>query len=149
MNELAEPPIPFSSRILHSLQIALTMTVVNGLSSTASKRPFRVIVVGGGVAGLAFSHAFQKVGIGHIVLEKGVVAPPWGASISMWAHGSRILQQLDCLDALEAACLPLKNMITRSKDGRAFAQDTFFDMMVERYDQKAKCWYTWLIADFQ
>lgn len=102
------------------------------MGESSVQRPFRVILVGGGVGGLAFSHAFQRVGIDHVVLEKGVVAPPWGASISMWAHGSRILEQIGCLEALEAACLPLKNMLVRSKDGRAFAQDTFFDMMVER-----------------
>lgn len=90
-----------------------------------------MIVIGGGAGGLAFSHAFQKIGIDHVVLEKGVIAPPWGASLSLWAHGSRILEQIDCLDALEAACLPFKDMVVRSKDGRAFAKDAFFDMMVE------------------
>lgn len=108
------------------------MAVRDSSLQETNGKPFRVIIVGGGVGGLSFSHAFQKLGIDHVVLEKGVVAPPWGASISMWAHGSRILQQLDCLDALEAACLPLKHMITRTKDGRAFAKDTFFDMMTER-----------------
>ncbi|OCK84466.1 FAD binding domain-containing protein [Lepidopterella palustris CBS 459.81] len=109
-----------------------SMPLANGSAPMGGKRPFRVIIVGCGVGGLAFSHAFQKAGIDHVVLEKGIIAPPWGASISMWAHGARILQQIDCLEALEAACLPLKNMIARSKDGKAFAEDTFFDMMVER-----------------
>lgn len=81
---------------------------------------------------MAFSHAFQRVGIDHVVLEKGVVAPAWGASISMWAHGSRILQQIGCLDALEAACVPLKDIVVRAKNGKTFVRENFFDMMVER-----------------
>jgi len=98
----------------------------------AAARPFRVIIVGGGVAGLALSHSLQKISIDHVVIEKGIIAPEWGASISLWANGSRILQQLGCLDALESACLPLKNWTTRTKDGKAFTKNTFFDMMVDR-----------------
>jgi len=95
------------------------------------KKSFRVIIAGGGIGGLAFSLAFQKIGIDHILLEKGEIAPPWGASISLWAQGSRILQQLDCLDALEKTSLPLKNMETRAKDGKAFAEANLFELIAE------------------
>jgi FAD dependent monooxygenase len=93
------------------------------------KKAFRVIIAGGGIAGLAFSLVFQKMGIDHVLLEKGEIAPPWGASISMWAQGSRILQQLDCLDALRKTCLPLKKMVMRAKDGKAFAEANLFELV--------------------
>ena len=95
-------------------------------------RPFRVIIVGAGVAGLAMSHALLRAGVDHVVLEKGVVAPDWGASISMWGNGSRILSQLGVLDALEAEALPLKVLHTRGPTGKAFSEEAFFDMMLER-----------------
>lgn len=46
---------------------------------------FRVVIAGAGVGGLVISHALTRAGIEHVVLEKGVVAPNWGASISIWA----------------------------------------------------------------
>jgi len=53
---------------------------------------FRVIVVGGGVAGLTASHALQKANIDHVVLERHLEpAPPAGASIAIYPHGARIL----------------------------------------------------------
>ncbi|KAF7562291.1 hypothetical protein G7046_g1840 [Stylonectria norvegica] len=99
---------------------------------TAVQRPFRVIIAGAGAGGLAFSHALQRAGIDHVVLEKGVVAPDWGASISLWGNGGRILSQIGCMDALEAHVLPLRMLHVRGSDGRAFAEEPFFDMMLER-----------------
>ncbi|KAI0456729.1 FAD binding domain-containing protein [Xylaria acuta] len=102
------------------------------LAARNNNRPFRVIIAGGGVAGLAMSHALLRAGIDHVILEKGVVAPDWGASISLWGHGSRILSQIGCLEALEDAALPLKMLHTRGIDGKAFSEEPFFDMMKER-----------------
>jgi 2-polyprenyl-6-methoxyphenol hydroxylase-like FAD-dependent oxidoreductase len=98
----------------------------------ATSGGLKVIIIGGGVAGLAISHAFQKANINHVVLEKGVVAPQWGASITIWAHGARILQQLGCLDALSAQALPMKMMYCRDCNGKAFSADNYFEMMTER-----------------
>ncbi|KAG8163816.1 hypothetical protein KVR01_005734 [Diaporthe batatas] len=72
-----------------------------------AETPFRVIVVGGGVAGLAASHALQKAGIDHVVLERrSSVAPPEGASIAMYPNGARILHQFGALEAVQKHCVP-------------------------------------------
>ena len=42
----------------------------------------RVVIVGAGVSGLTLAHALGLAKIDFILLEKGVVAPPWGTSIS-------------------------------------------------------------------
>lgn len=99
---------------------------------SSSLRPFRVIIAGAGAAGLAISHALTRAKIDHVVLEKGVVAPDWGASISLWGNGARILEQIDCMDALEAEALPLKMLHVRGPDGKVFSREPFFDMMLER-----------------
>lgn len=96
-------------------------------------RPFRVIIAGAGVAGLVLSHALERAGIEHIVLEKGVVAPEWGASISIWANGARILKQISCWDALLAASSPLRTIHVRGSDGKSYSTEPYFDMMLERY----------------
>jgi FAD dependent monooxygenase len=108
------------------------MAILNDLAPAGCQKSFRVIIAGGGIGGLAFSLAFQKIGIDHVLLEKGDIAPPWGASISLWAQGSRILQQLDCLDALQESSLPLKNMVTRTKYGKAFAEANLFELISQR-----------------
>lgn len=109
------------------------MVSLNIATPASSTRPFRVIIAGGGIGGLAMSHALQKAKIDHIVLEKGEVAPPWGASISFWANGVRILQQLGCLELLEKNCTPLKRMYGRARDGKAFLTGDIFSMLVERF----------------
>ena len=102
-------------------------------SSSPSRKPFRVVIAGAGAAGLCFSHALQRAGIDHVVLEKGVVAPEWGASISLWGNGARILSQIGCMEALEAEALPLRMLHVRGPDGKVFCEEPFFDMMLERY----------------
>ena len=42
----------------------------------------RVVIVGAGVSGLTLAHALGLAKVDFILLEKGVVAPPWGTSIS-------------------------------------------------------------------
>ncbi|KAH6603968.1 fad binding domain-containing [Trichoderma cornu-damae] len=78
-----------------------------------AERPFRIIVVGGGVAGLVASNALQKLGIDHVVLEKhSDIAPPLGAGISMWPHGLRILHQLGYLPAIQKAAVPISREVS-------------------------------------
>ncbi|KAI5460578.1 FAD binding domain-containing protein [Mariannaea sp. PMI_226] len=101
-------------------------------TESAAQRPFRVIIAGAGAGGLAFSHALQRAGIDHVVLEKGVVAPDWGASISLWGNGARILSQIGCMDALEAKVPALRALHVRGADGKVFSEEPFFDMMLER-----------------
>jgi 2-polyprenyl-6-methoxyphenol hydroxylase-like FAD-dependent oxidoreductase len=89
---------------------------------------FRVIVVGGGVGGMAASHALQLAHIDHVVLEKGEIAPARGASIGIYPHGSRILKQFGsgCLEAVENECNPLRKSMNFLPDGRIFANSDFF-----------------------
>ncbi|KAL8847074.1 MAG: hypothetical protein Q9221_007861 [Calogaya cf. arnoldii] len=88
------------------------------MAGTASKK-FRAIIVGGGVAGLVASHTFTKAGIDHVVLERGSeAAPPTGASIAIYPHGARILQQLGILEQTKAIADPLEDGATnRWPDG--------------------------------
>jgi 2-polyprenyl-6-methoxyphenol hydroxylase-like FAD-dependent oxidoreductase len=58
-------------------------------------RPFRVIIGGGGIAGLTLANALEKANIDYILLEgRDTVAPQVGASIGIHPNGTRILDQL-------------------------------------------------------
>ena len=96
--------------------------------------PFRVIVVGAGVAGLTAAHALRKAHIDHVVLERGSdPAPPTGASIAIYPHGARILEQIGCLDAAKNGCVPMEGFVNRMPDSRAIVDSKFFKYVKEKY----------------
>ncbi|KAJ5694682.1 hypothetical protein N7536_005094 [Penicillium majusculum] len=100
-------------------------------------RPFRVIVVGAGIAGLTLSNALQKAGIDHVVLEKHAqVVYPSGASIGMWPNGARLLDQLGCLASIEETCFQMTVSYTRNPDGKAIIVSELFDEIVERHGHR-------------
>ncbi|CAG7970179.1 unnamed protein product [Penicillium salamii] len=74
--------------------------------------PFRVIIVGGSVAGLALANMLEQYGIDFVVLEKHEsIAPHLGAGFAMLPHGARILDQLGCYNALEKLSTPIDTMV--------------------------------------
>ncbi|KAF2143952.1 uncharacterized protein K452DRAFT_224000 [Aplosporella prunicola CBS 121167] len=99
----------------------------------ANSRPFRVIVVGGSVGGLAASHALQKANIDHVVLEKGEIAPARGAGIGVLPHGCRILQQFGCLEEVEEECNLLGKKINLLPDGRIIGNGNLFKLSRENH----------------
>ncbi|KAB8261873.1 hypothetical protein BDV32DRAFT_157866 [Aspergillus pseudonomiae] len=72
------------------------------------KDHFRVVIVGGSVAGLTLAHCLEQAGINHVVLEKSPdLSPQAGASIGIIPNGARILDQLGLFDAVEKMTHPL------------------------------------------
>lgn len=134
-----QDPTPPSMPKSTKTPIATTSSFSLSSSSSASTRasptaPFRVVVVGGGVTGLIASHCLQKAGIDHVVLERrDEVAPAEGASIAMYPHGARILHQIDCLQAIESACVPGDRWFVRGPDGRKIMQNGFFRHLEAKY----------------
>ncbi|KAI5456632.1 hypothetical protein BGZ63DRAFT_434688 [Mariannaea sp. PMI_226] len=59
----------------------------------------RVIIAGGGIAGLALANMLEKANIDYILLEAySQIAPQVGASIALHPNGLRILDQLGCYE---------------------------------------------------
>ncbi|KAJ9635448.1 hypothetical protein H2201_003110 [Coniosporium apollinis] len=69
---------------------------------------FRVIIAGGGIAGLSLANALQHANIDYVLLEaRSLIAPQVGASIGLAPNGSRILDQLGCYDDIRELTLPV------------------------------------------
>ncbi|KAK8093212.1 uncharacterized protein PG998_014613 [Apiospora kogelbergensis] len=67
----------------------------------------QVIIVGGGLTGLALALCLQRMKVNSVLLEAyGSIAPDLGASILLLPHGQRILDHLSILDKLQLAGLP-------------------------------------------
>jgi 2-polyprenyl-6-methoxyphenol hydroxylase-like FAD-dependent oxidoreductase len=79
---------------------------------------FKVIIIGGSVAGLTLALSLHKIGIDYLVLERrALVAPQEGASIGILPHGGRILEQLGLFEAVEQSIEPLHTAHIRFPDG--------------------------------
>lgn len=101
---------------------------------SSESNSFRVIVVGAGVSGLAASHALQLAGIDHVVLEKrSTVAPHEGASIAMYPHGGRILNQFGCLEAVQKHTTPPGRWWARLPSGKLIADNSVFRVIEENH----------------
>lgn len=63
-------------------------------------KPFRAVIVGGGVGGLTLANILEQMGIDYVLLEAyREFCPEAGASIAMLPAGQRILDQLGCKEA--------------------------------------------------
>jgi 2-polyprenyl-6-methoxyphenol hydroxylase-like FAD-dependent oxidoreductase len=84
----------------------------------AETSSFKVIIAGGGIAGLTLANCLQHADIDYVILEaRDVVAPNVGASIGMFSNGGRILDQLGVYDDILAQTEPTKWM-SNWKDGK-------------------------------
>ncbi|KAJ0416885.1 hypothetical protein BJY00DRAFT_325893 [Aspergillus carlsbadensis] len=83
--------------------------------------PFKVIIVGGSVAGLSLAHCLHRANIEYIVLEKRTeLAPQQGASIGFWPTGARVLDQLGVWEALTKGAEVIRQHNCLFPDGFAF-----------------------------
>ena len=99
--------------------------------------PFRVIIAGGGIAGLTLANALQVAGIDILLLEAhDEVAPKVGASIGMYPNGGRILDQLDAYDDILELSEPATNL-EAWRDGRMIERSDFIRSTAIRYSHSS------------
>jgi FAD dependent monooxygenase len=85
---------------------------------------FKVVIVGGSVAGLSFAHCLERLGVSFIILERGEqIAPQHGASLGIMPNGARILDQLGLFHDVEREIEPLELAKIRYSDGRGFESE--------------------------
>jgi 2-polyprenyl-6-methoxyphenol hydroxylase-like FAD-dependent oxidoreductase len=94
---------------------------------------FKVIIIGAGVTGLTLAHCLAKAGIDYVLLDKGIVAPSFGTTITLQPHGCRILHQLGCLDPILASCDVMGGAQCRDPSGKSFASNDFFRLVSKLY----------------
>ncbi|KAJ4248457.1 hypothetical protein NW762_012794 [Fusarium torreyae] len=88
----------------------------------SQNKPFKVVIVGGSVAGLAMANMLQANNIDYILLEAyPTIAPQVGASIGLLPHGNRILDQLGVFDKLMNFSRPIDTFTFRNARGKPIA----------------------------
>ena len=78
-----------------------------------------VLIVGGGIAGLATAIALRRAGHAVQVLERASQAAEVGAGLAIWPNGRRAL---GALGAGEARGLPVRRLQLRSRRGRLLGE---------------------------
>lgn len=94
---------------------------------------FKVIIVGGSIAGLTLANILERYGIDYIVLEKhDEIAPQLGASLGLLPHGARILDQLGINDKLKTHAVQVQYICHFGPDGHQIQDaEKFGDLMDE------------------
>jgi 2-polyprenyl-6-methoxyphenol hydroxylase-like FAD-dependent oxidoreductase len=82
----------------------------------------RVIVVGGGIAGLSAAIGLRRTGHEVIVLERAPRIDPVGAGITLFANAMRALDRLGVGEAVAARGAPAKRSAILTREGRELTQ---------------------------
>ncbi|KAF4439565.1 FAD binding domain protein [Fusarium austroafricanum] len=82
---------------------------------------FKLIIAGGGIAGLSLAIMLEKFDLDYILLEAySDIAPAVGASIGMFPNGLRVLDQLGCYQPIRDVYgdeVPVNFLCTRNENG--------------------------------
>lgn len=82
----------------------------------------RIGIIGAGIGGLTLALALQQRGLAAEVYEQASELKEIGAAVSLSANGSRELERLGCLDAIEALSKEPSEFIWREwRDDRRVA----------------------------
>ncbi|PFH59493.1 hypothetical protein XA68_12253 [Ophiocordyceps unilateralis] len=89
--------------------------------ATMPRDDFKVLIIGGSIAGLTLAHCLEKLNMSYEILEQGRdISPQLGASVGVLPNGARILDQLGIFDEVEEAIEPLTFARIRFPDGFFF-----------------------------
>ncbi|KAL4812045.1 monooxygenase [Aspergillus spinulosporus] len=98
-----------------------------------NSRGFKVIIIGGSVAGLTLVHCLDHAGIDYVVLEKHEdIQANIGGSIGLMANGCRILDQLGIYRILEQYTSPISVSYMAFPDGYT-RSDLFPTRLLQRF----------------
>ncbi|KAE8329154.1 hypothetical protein BDV39DRAFT_203419 [Aspergillus sergii] len=98
------------------------------------KPKFRVVIVGGSIAGLTLAHCLLRNNIDFVVLEAhSEIAPQVGASIGIVPNGARILDQLGLFDDILATTEPLRQSFYWNGEGNLIVRNDTPQLIQKRH----------------
>ncbi len=92
----------------------------------------RILVVGGGIGGLALARALARQRVSVDLIERAPALRALGAGITLGANAMRALRAVGCADAVAARGLVMTSAAITARDGGHLSQ-TRFDALAARY----------------
>jgi 2-polyprenyl-6-methoxyphenol hydroxylase-like FAD-dependent oxidoreductase len=92
----------------------------------------KVLIIGGGIGGLAAAIALRKVGIAATVYESSNALREIGAGLTLWKNAVRAIEKLGLSNELAAIGMPMTEGGVRSWRG-----DVLSETFVDRHDSSA------------
>ncbi|KAF4996969.1 hypothetical protein FGRMN_4187 [Fusarium graminum] len=81
---------------------------------------FKILIAGGGIAGLTLANMLERFDIDYLLLEgQNEIAPQVGASIGLLPNGLRILDQIGCYEPIRRFMTPKSNLHVNDQNGRS------------------------------
>lgn len=97
------------------------------------KKGFRIVIVGGSIAGLTLAHCLKRLNIDYVVLEsRDDIAPQIGSSIGFTPNGARVLDQLGIFDDVLKEVEPLIKSFNWIGNGKLIAESNDVAVWQER-----------------
>jgi 2-polyprenyl-6-methoxyphenol hydroxylase-like FAD-dependent oxidoreductase len=94
---------------------------------------FKVLIIGGGIAGLSLAIMLEAYGFDYEILEKhGEVAPRLGAGVGLTPNGARILDQIGVWKSLCEVGSPIDSGSAISPDGRKVLSNAYMGEWMEK-----------------
>lgn len=103
---------------------------------------FRVVVVGGGPVALMAAHALDRAGIDYVVLERRKeLDTDSGASVALWPHNVRLLDQLDLLEEAKETYMPVLYKRNLRRDGSELSRSNMFEAIQINHGHDWMCFH--------
>ena len=88
----------------------------------------QVVIIGGGIGGLAAAAALRRVGIRAAVYERAPEIREVGAGLSLWSNAVKALRRIGLEDTVVARGSPIEEAITRTDRGDVISQVAIGDL---------------------
>jgi 2-polyprenyl-6-methoxyphenol hydroxylase-like FAD-dependent oxidoreductase len=85
----------------------------------------RVVIIGGGIGGLAAAVALRRVGIETLVIERVSSIREVGAGLSLWSNAVNVLRELGLEASVMASAAVVERNLVRTPAGRPIAENEF------------------------
>ncbi|KAG7568518.1 FAD-binding domain [Arabidopsis thaliana x Arabidopsis arenosa] len=107
-----------------SKPVCLAMTRAQ---TSGAEQEEKVVIVGGGIGGLATAVALLRLGIRSVVLEKAESLRTGGTSLTLSKNGWRVLDAISVGPQLRTQFLEIQGVVVKKEDGRELGSFKFKD----------------------